>query len=77
MEAAQQFHAREGHLNVPGKHLDHLDENEAGVKLGMFVDNSRRRADKLTPRTAQGAVRTRHALGLAVPHSQRCDDPVG
>lgn len=46
MEAARQFHAREGHLNVPRKHLEELDGD--GVKLGMFVDNSRRRADKLT-----------------------------
>lgn len=46
MEAARQFHAREGHLNVPRKHLEQLDGD--GVKLGMFIDNSRRRADKLT-----------------------------
>lgn len=25
MEAARQFHAREGHLNVPRKHLEHID----------------------------------------------------
>ncbi|WP_127359101.1 DEAD/DEAH box helicase [Actinacidiphila soli] len=49
MEAAQQFHAREGHLNVPRKHLEQMDRDEAGVKLGMFIDNTRRRADKLTP----------------------------
>jgi hypothetical protein len=49
MEAATQFHAREGHLNVPRKHLEQIDGDKAGVKLGMFIDNARRRADKLTP----------------------------
>jgi hypothetical protein len=33
---------------VPRKHLEQTDGDEAGVKLGMFVDNARRRADKLT-----------------------------
>lgn len=51
MEAARQFHAREGHLNVPRKHLEQMDGDEArvGVRLGMFIDNARRRANKLTP----------------------------
>jgi hypothetical protein len=45
LAAARQFHGREGHLNVPRKHIEEVD----GVpcKLGMFIDNSRRRADKL------------------------------
>lgn len=44
--AARQFHAREGHLRVPRKHIEQIDGGEA-VKLGAFIDNSRRR--KLSP----------------------------
>jgi hypothetical protein len=46
MVAARQFHAREGHFQVPRKHVEEVD----GVphKLGMFADNARRRADKLS-----------------------------
>ncbi|WP_242879862.1 helicase associated domain-containing protein [Streptomyces mobaraensis] len=60
LRAAQQFHAREGHLNVPRKHVEHL-ESEGGpagrqggtggpvaIKLGMVLDNIRKRAGKLT-----------------------------
>jgi hypothetical protein len=43
--AARQFHAREGHLQPPRKHVEIVDGIEH--KLGMFVDNARRRADKL------------------------------
>jgi hypothetical protein len=45
--AARQFHAREGHLTVPRKHVEVVDGTP--VKLGGFLDNTRRRADKLTP----------------------------
>jgi hypothetical protein len=47
IRAAKQFHTREGSLQVPRKHLEEVD----GVpyKLGMFVDNARRRSDKLSP----------------------------
>ncbi|MFD8998675.1 DEAD/DEAH box helicase [Streptomyces abikoensis] len=60
LRAARQFHAREGHLNVPRKHIEHLEpegrptgpqsgaEELVGVKLGMVLDNIRKRADKLT-----------------------------
>ncbi|WUH88733.1 helicase associated domain-containing protein [Streptomyces sp. NBC_00433] len=44
--AARQFHTREGSLQVPRKHVEVVDGVEH--KLGMFVDNARRRADKLT-----------------------------
>lgn len=46
MRAARLFHAREGHLQVPRKHVEEVD----GVphKLGMFLDNTRRRANKLS-----------------------------
>jgi len=45
--AARQFHAREGRLQPPRKHVEIVDGIER--KLGMFVDNARRRADKLSP----------------------------
>ncbi|MEV5847401.1 helicase associated domain-containing protein [Streptomyces sp. NPDC051985] len=47
MAAAQQFHTRESHLGVPRKHIE--DANGAPVKLGAFLDNTRRRAAKLSP----------------------------
>ncbi|WP_411152981.1 Helicase associated domain protein [Streptomyces sp. A30] len=49
--AARQFHAREGHLTPPRKHIERLDDDgaEVEVKLGSFLDNARRRADRLTP----------------------------
>ncbi|MFE2839683.1 helicase associated domain-containing protein [Streptomyces mirabilis] len=46
LAAARQFHAREGHLNVPRKHVE--DVGGVPVKLGGFLDNTRRRAAKLT-----------------------------
>ncbi|WP_406251950.1 Helicase associated domain protein, partial [Streptomyces atratus] len=59
LAAARQFHAREGHLRVPRKHAEHLeaeavptgrqDGADGGVvvKLGTWLDNVRKRADKL------------------------------
>ncbi|MGA5506023.1 Helicase associated domain protein [Streptomyces umbrinus] len=47
LAAARQFHAREGHLRPARKHLEVMDGEE--IKLGAFVDNSRRRAAKLSP----------------------------
>ncbi|MGW7672157.1 Helicase associated domain protein [Streptomyces sp. NPDC054775] len=44
--AARQFHAREGHLTVPRKHVEEVDGT--AVRLGSFLDNTRRRATKLT-----------------------------
>ncbi|WP_331754117.1 helicase associated domain-containing protein [Streptomyces sp. NBC_00826] len=59
LRAARQFHAREGHLRVPRKHVEQV-ETEAGlagrqagadgpvvVKLGTWLDNVRKRAGKL------------------------------
>lgn len=46
LAAARQFHAREGHLNGPRKHVE--DVSGLLVKLGGFLDNTRRRASKLT-----------------------------
>ncbi|MFH8790926.1 DEAD/DEAH box helicase [Streptomyces roseoverticillatus] len=60
LRAARQYRAREGHLNVPRKHIEHLGpeggptsdqggaEELVAVKLGMVLDNIRKRADKLT-----------------------------
>ncbi|MEU2674665.1 helicase associated domain-containing protein [Streptomyces sp. NPDC007164] len=60
LTAARQFHAREGHLRVPRKHAEHV-KMEMGpggrqtgadgvvvVKLGTWLDNVRKRADKLS-----------------------------
>ncbi|MET8788467.1 Helicase associated domain protein [Streptomyces sp. NPDC004589] len=44
--AARQYHAREGHLTVPRKHVEEVDG--MAVRLGSFLDNTRRRAAKLT-----------------------------
>ncbi|GAA0499291.1 DEAD/DEAH box helicase [Streptomyces stramineus] len=61
LRAARQFHAREGHLNVPRKHVEQLEPEDAPagpqggtekpleIKLGTWLDNTRRRASKLTP----------------------------
>ncbi|MEV5177900.1 Helicase associated domain protein [Streptomyces flaveolus] len=51
LRAARQFHDREGHLRPARKHIERLDVDGAQVdiKLGTFLDNTRRRADKLTP----------------------------
>ncbi|MFB7293362.1 DEAD/DEAH box helicase [Actinacidiphila glaucinigra] len=51
LRAARQFHAREGALQAPRKHVEQLTEPDGTVtevKLGQFLDNARRRADKLT-----------------------------
>lgn len=47
LAAARQYHAREGHLNVPRKHVEVVEGVEH--KLGAFVDNARRRAGRLAP----------------------------
>ncbi|MFF1725434.1 DEAD/DEAH box helicase [Streptomyces sviceus] len=47
MAAARQFHAREGHLQVPRQHREDVDGELLG--LGSFISNARRRAAKLSP----------------------------
>ncbi|MET7520633.1 helicase associated domain-containing protein, partial [Streptomyces sp. NPDC005480] len=47
LAAARQYREREGHLNVPRKHIEQLDDGQE-VKLGMWIDNTRRRATKLS-----------------------------
>lgn len=63
LTAARQFHAREGHLQVPRQHVEITsdgdgDSGQAAVKLGAWLDNTRRRAGKLSPerRTALDAL---------------------
>ncbi|MFJ4989780.1 Helicase associated domain protein [Streptomyces sp. NPDC088732] len=56
LRAARQFHAREGALRVPRKHVEELIEPDGTVtevKLGQFLDNTRRRADKLNQERRQ------------------------
>ncbi|MFC9425801.1 Helicase associated domain protein [Streptomyces sp. NPDC056987] len=51
-EAAQQFYEREGHLQVPRKHVERIvgeDQEEREHKLGAWVSNQRSRAATLTP----------------------------
>ncbi|MFF3313502.1 Helicase associated domain protein [Streptomyces sp. NPDC002952] len=51
LAAARQFQAREGHLRPARKHVEMIDVSggREAVKLGAFIDNSRRRAAKLGP----------------------------
>ncbi|MER6976131.1 DEAD/DEAH box helicase [Streptomyces carpinensis] len=44
--AARQYHAREGHLVVPRKHVENVDGEAVG--LGQFLNNTRRRAATLS-----------------------------
>ncbi|MHC6630319.1 helicase associated domain-containing protein, partial [Streptomyces globosus] len=51
-EAARQFYAREGHLQVPRKHVERIvgeDQEEREHKLGAWIGNQRSRAATLTP----------------------------
>ncbi|MET8747184.1 Helicase associated domain protein [Streptomyces sp. NPDC004728] len=64
LAAARQFHGREGHLRVPRKHVEHMAGTAQGtrtpgghqagtegpvmIKLGTWLDNVRKRADRLT-----------------------------
>ncbi|MER5891987.1 Helicase associated domain protein [Streptomyces sp. NPDC001876] len=50
-EAAKQFYEREGHLQVPRKHVEIVgeDQEEREQKLGAWIGNQRSRAATLTP----------------------------
>ncbi|MET9915113.1 hypothetical protein ABZZ74_52235, partial [Streptomyces sp. NPDC006476] len=63
LAAARQFQAREDRLQFPRKHVEAVrlggdgdgvggEDDRAVVKLGAWLDNTRRRATKLRPRTA-------------------------
>ncbi|WP_424863750.1 helicase associated domain-containing protein [Streptomyces sp. MMS24-I29] len=45
LEAARQFHTREGRLRVPREHVERLEA--VVVKLGTWLDNVRKRVAKL------------------------------
>lgn len=50
--AARQFYEREGHLQVPRKHVEPFvgeDQEERELKLGAWINNQRTRAATLTP----------------------------
>ncbi|MEU5959398.1 Helicase associated domain protein [Streptomyces sp. NPDC047525] len=52
LTAARQFHEREGHLQVPRKHVEWIvgeDQEERELKLGSWISNQRSRATTLTP----------------------------
>ncbi|MFC7018004.1 helicase associated domain-containing protein [Streptomyces viridiviolaceus] len=66
LAAARQFHAREGHLRVPRKHVEHVGGEP--VRLGSFPDNSRRRAARL------GEQRRTDLDALGMRRQQLLDD---
>ncbi|MEU6527302.1 Helicase associated domain protein [Streptomyces sp. NPDC046924] len=47
LAAAQAFRAREGHLNVPQRHIEKIDGDP--VHLGQWLSNLRRRRSSLSP----------------------------
>lgn len=54
--AAQQFHEREGHLQVPRKHVETVlseDGRQLQYRLGAWINNQRSRATTLTPERIQ------------------------
>ncbi|WP_406408973.1 helicase associated domain-containing protein [Streptomyces sp. NBC_01643] len=57
LTAAQQYYEREGHLQVPRKHVERIvgeDQEEQELRLGAWVGNQRSRAATLSPeRTEQ------------------------
>ncbi|MDI3101941.1 Helicase associated domain protein [Streptomyces sp. AN-3] len=51
-QAAKQFYEREGHLQVPRKHVERTigeDQEERELKLGAWIGNQRSRAAMLSP----------------------------
>ena len=62
LAAARQYDQRQGHLQVPGKHLETIviggegddgsisqDQEEQQIKLGAWISNQRSRAATLSP----------------------------
>ncbi|MEW2554492.1 Helicase associated domain protein [Streptomyces zhihengii] len=47
LAAARAFQAREGHLDVPQRHIEEIDGEK--VKLGQWLSNQRRRRSHLSP----------------------------
>ncbi|MFF2188813.1 Helicase associated domain protein [Streptomyces sp. NPDC058155] len=55
-QAAEQYYEREGHLNVPRKHVETVlseDQDKRELKLGAWISNQRSRAAALTPERAE------------------------
>ncbi|CAM5515800.1 hypothetical protein SXANM310S_03837 [Streptomyces xanthochromogenes] len=55
-QAARQYYEREGHLQVPRKHVERIvgeDQEEREHKLGAWINNQRSRAATLTPERMQ------------------------
>jgi superfamily II DNA or RNA helicase len=62
-QAAKQFYEREGHLQVPRKHVERTvgdDQEERELKLGAWIGNQRSRAATLSPER----VRQLSAIGM-------------
>ncbi|MFC9624820.1 helicase associated domain-containing protein [Streptomyces sp. NPDC056930] len=60
-EAAKQFYEREGHLQVPRKHVETItlggdsgeDQEQRELRLGAWIGNQRSRAATLTPKRVE------------------------
>ncbi|MEU3312363.1 Helicase associated domain protein [Streptomyces sp. NPDC006662] len=63
LEAARQFHAREGHLRVPRTHVERVGGRE--LRLGSWIANQRARAARLAPERVAALT----ALGMRWPAS--------
>ncbi|MFF9089909.1 helicase associated domain-containing protein [Streptomyces sp. NPDC014991] len=77
-EAAKQFYEREGHLQVPRKHVERIvgeDQEEREHKLGAWIGNQRSRAATLTPERMEQlsaiGMRCRDGLRLHRGHHAR------
>ncbi|XQE90474.1 helicase associated domain-containing protein [Streptomyces microflavus] len=58
LAAAHAFHQREGHLEVPQRHVEDLDGEP--VRLGQWISNTRRRKERLPT----DRIRALDALGM-------------
>ncbi|MEU3693184.1 DEAD/DEAH box helicase [Streptomyces narbonensis] len=70
LEALGQFHAREGHLNVPQRHIEELPSG--AVRLGQWLSNIRRRWDQLVPDRRQALT----DMGLTSPRMPKPETSV-
>ncbi|MFE5731631.1 Helicase associated domain protein [Streptomyces sp. NPDC056528] len=62
LKALAQFHAREGHFDVPQRHIEQLPS--AAVRLGQWLSNIRRRRDRLAPDRRQALT----DMGITFAH---------
>ncbi|MFJ2008087.1 DEAD/DEAH box helicase [Streptomyces chartreusis] len=54
LAAARAFHEREGHLNVPQRHIEEIEGDR--VRLGQWLSNLRRRRSSLSPQRQAALV---------------------